>query len=97
MSKIEAKLIDAYAVLVMSSKYILRETDRINTDQQLVPVKYLDFIEIRIAERILLGMGIAPPEELPEAGNPSYNNINERISNLESVIDVLISTTTGGQ
>ena len=91
------KLIDAYAVLVMSSRYILREIDRMNADQQLVPAKYLEAIETRIAERILLGMGITPPEEIPETGDPSYSNINERISNLESVVDVLISATAGGQ
>lgn len=97
MSRIEMKLIDAYAVLVMSSRYILREIDRSSADQQLVPVKYLEAIEIRIAERILLGMGIAPPEEIPGVRDPSYDNISERVSSLESVVDVLISTTTGGQ
>ena len=51
MTLIEQKLIDAYAVLVMANRYILREEDRINQIQKIVPSKYTSEVEIKVAER----------------------------------------------
>lgn len=53
MTLIEQKLVEAYAVLVMANKYILREGDRINPVQKLVPSKYTVDIEIKVAERTI--------------------------------------------
>lgn len=51
MNIIDLKLINAYTILVLADKYILREEDRINTTQLLVPNKYVDEVEIKVAER----------------------------------------------
>lgn len=51
MSIIDEKLIRAYVVLVLANKYILREEDRVNESQLLVPERYVDEVEIRVAER----------------------------------------------
>lgn len=53
MTLIEQKLIDAYAILVMANKYILRETDRTNEAQKLVPEKFVADVEIKVAERTI--------------------------------------------
>ena len=53
MTLIEQKLIDAYAVLVMANRYILKEEDRINENQKLVPEKFVAEVEIKVAERII--------------------------------------------
>lgn len=53
MTLIEQKLIDAYAVLVMANRYILKEDDRINENQKLVPSKYRQEVEIKVAERTI--------------------------------------------
>lgn len=51
MTLIEQKLIDAYAVLVMANRYILKEEDRINEAQKLVPEEFVAEVEIRVAEK----------------------------------------------
>ena len=51
MTLIEQKLVDAYAVLVMANRYILREADRINQSQKIVPSEYTSYVEIKVAER----------------------------------------------
>lgn len=51
MTLIEQKLVEAYAVLVMANKYILKEEDRANEAQKLVPDKFVDEVEIRVAEK----------------------------------------------
>lgn len=53
MNLIEQKLVDAYAVLVMAKKYIIKEEDRVNENQKLVPSKYVKDVEIKIAERTI--------------------------------------------
>lgn len=53
MTLIEQKLIDAYTVLVMANRYILKEEDRINENQKLVPSKYTSEVEIKVAERTI--------------------------------------------
>lgn len=53
MTLIEQKLIEAYAVLVMANRYILRETDRTNEAQKLVPEKFVADVEIKVAERTI--------------------------------------------
>ena len=51
MTLIEQKLVEAYAVLVMANRYILKEEDRTNESQKLVPDKFVDEVEIRVAEK----------------------------------------------
>ena len=53
MNLIEQKLVDAYAVLVMAKKYIMKEEDRVNENQKLVPSRYMNDVEIKIAERTI--------------------------------------------
>lgn len=53
MTIVEVKLTDAYAVLIMANKYILREDDRTNITQKLVPEKVITEIEIKVAERTI--------------------------------------------
>ena len=53
MTLIEQKLVDAYTVLVMANRYILREEDRINATQKLVPERFVVDVEIRVAERTI--------------------------------------------
>lgn len=50
-NKIDEKLINAYIVLVLAEKYILNENDRMNGNQKLVPEKYKNEVEIKVAER----------------------------------------------
>lgn len=57
MTLIEQKLVEAYAVLVMANKYILREEDRINENQKLVPEKYRQEVKIKVAERTIEILG----------------------------------------
>lgn len=53
MTLIERKLIDAYAILVLAEKYILRENDRLNDSQKLIPEKFVAEVEIKVAERTI--------------------------------------------
>ena len=53
MNIIEKKLIDAYVVLVLADIYILREDDRTNANQLLVPDKFVNEVEIKVAERTI--------------------------------------------
>lgn len=57
MTIIEQKLVDAYTVLVLAEKYILREEERQNEHQQLVPEKYVNEVEIKVAERTVEVLG----------------------------------------
>lgn len=60
MTLIEQKLVDAYAILVMANKYILKEEDRVNENQKLVPESLIAEIEIRIAERTIEKLSSTP-------------------------------------
>lgn len=53
MTLIEQKLVESYAILVMANRYILKEEDRINENQKLVPSKYTSEVEIKVAERTI--------------------------------------------
>lgn len=53
MNVIDLKLIDAYTVLVLAEKYVLSEENRINENQLLVPNKYKDEVEIKVAEKTI--------------------------------------------
>lgn len=53
MTMIEQKLINAYTVLVMANKYIIKEEDRISSNQLLVPLKFQSEVEIKVAERTI--------------------------------------------
>lgn len=53
MNIIDKKLMDAYTILVLADKYIFREEDRVNTTQLLVPQKYKEEVEIKVAERTI--------------------------------------------
>lgn len=53
MNAIEKKLIDAYVVLVLADKYILKEDDRVSDNQLLVPEKFVNEVEIKVAERTI--------------------------------------------
>lgn len=53
MTIIDLKLIDAYTVLVLADKYILKEEERVNEGQKLVPEKYINQVEVKVAERIV--------------------------------------------
>lgn len=57
MSIIDIKLIDAYTVMVLSNNYILDENDRINPKQLLVPAKYKNEVEVKVAEKIIEKLG----------------------------------------
>lgn len=56
MGIIEDKLTDAYAVLVIAERYILNEADRKNDTQKVVPDRFTDTVEIKVAERIIAGL-----------------------------------------
>jgi len=53
MNIIDKKLIDAYIILVLAEKYIIKEENRINENQLLVPIKYQNEVEISVAERTI--------------------------------------------
>lgn len=53
MNIIDLKLIDAYTVLVLAEKYIVNEMDRVSESQKLVPNKYSDEVEIKVAEKTI--------------------------------------------
>ena len=53
MNIIEKKLIDAYVVLVLADRYILREDDRVSANKLIVPEKFVNEVEIRVAERTI--------------------------------------------
>lgn len=56
MGIIEDKLTDAYAVLVIAERYILNEADRKNDTQKVVPDRFTDTVEIKVAERTIAGL-----------------------------------------
>lgn len=60
MTLIEQKLVDAYAVLVMANRYILREEDRLNDSQKLVPTNLTAEIEIKVAEKTIEKLSSTP-------------------------------------
>lgn len=53
MTLIEQKLIDSYTILVLANKYIIKEEDRVKPSQLLVPLKFQQDIEIKVAEKII--------------------------------------------
>lgn len=53
MSIIDLKLIDAYTILVLAEKYITDERNRVNELQLLVPAKYTDEVNLKVAERTI--------------------------------------------
>ena len=56
MGIIDDKLTDAYAVLVIAERYILNEADRKNDTQKVVPDRFTDTVEIKVAERTIAGL-----------------------------------------
>jgi hypothetical protein len=54
---IEQKLIDAYTILTLAEKYITKEEDRQNENQKLVPEKFIQAVEIKVAERTIEVLG----------------------------------------
>lgn len=57
MNVIDNKLINAYTTLVLAEKYILSEDDRLNPMQELVPIKYLEEVSIRVSEKTIDVLG----------------------------------------
>lgn len=53
MNVIDLKLIEAYTVLVLASLYIVNETDRTRESQKVVPTKYKNEVEIKVAEKTI--------------------------------------------
>ena len=57
MNVIDNKLINAYTTLVLAERYILSEGDRANPMQELVPIKYLEEVSIRVSEKTIEVLG----------------------------------------
>ena len=57
MNVIDNKLINAYTTLVLAERYILSEDDRVSPMQELVPIKYLEEVSIRVSEKTIEVLG----------------------------------------